>query len=190
MDTPNWWQELEMIPDVDDIQELAQKIRAYFKLPQWTSEIHGIENYYLALPAPHCLCGKDFLSLPDPRFPCPDLWEEQQKKTMAYAQALQCWAKRANLPVPGQPCLLVGSVLELHKMMEHYISFSDDNIFSSVALPERFFGSQTSVSRDVLPTFTDVPTKDAAAPIRGPLEESTPPWVPHEKWVRMEAPPN
>ena len=66
-----------MIPDVDDIQELAQKIQASFELPQWMNEVHSIENYYLAPAAPNCLCQKDFLSLPDLRFPCQDLWEEQ-----------------------------------------------------------------------------------------------------------------
>ena len=33
VNTPNWWQKLEMIPDVDGVQELAQMIWASFKLP-------------------------------------------------------------------------------------------------------------------------------------------------------------
>ena len=33
VDTPSWWQELEEIPEVDDTQELAQKIWASFELP-------------------------------------------------------------------------------------------------------------------------------------------------------------
>ena len=148
VDTPSWCQELEMIPDVDDIQELAQKIWASFELPQWMSKVHDIENYYLVQLAPNCLCQKDFLLPWDLRFPYQDLWEEQQKKTMAYTQALQCLAERANLPMPGQPCLLARSVLELHETMEWYVSFSDDTILGSVALLERFFGSQASVSRD------------------------------------------
>ena len=77
--------------------------------------------------------------------------EEQQKKSVAYTQALQCWAERANPPMPGQPCLLVESLLELCKMMEQYVSFSDDIILGIVALPEGFFGSQTS---------TDVPSEE------------------------------
>ena len=105
---------------------------------------------------------------------------------MAYAQALQCWAERVNPPMPGQPCLLAESVLELHKMMEQYVSFSDNIILGGVALPEKFFGSQTST----LSTSTDVPSKEVAIPIREPLEESTPPWVPQEKLARVEAPPN
>ena len=118
MDTPSWWWGLGKIPDVDDIWELAQKIWASFKLPQQMSEVHGVENYYLAPPAPNCLCQKNFLSPPDPRFPCWDLWQEQLKKTIAYTQALQYWAERANLPMPGQPHLLARSVLELCETME------------------------------------------------------------------------
>ena len=97
---------------------------------------------------------------------------------MAYAKALQCWAKRAKLPMLGQPCLLAGSILELQMMMEQYILFSDDIILGGVTLPEGFFGSQTSVSTDAPPT------------ISGALKESMLPQVPHEKWVKMEAPQN
>ena len=64
------------------------------------SEVYEDENYHLAPPVPKCLCQKDFL-LPHPRFPCHDIWEEQWKKTIAYAQALQYWAERANLPMLG-----------------------------------------------------------------------------------------
>ena len=81
---------------------------------------------------------------------------------MANAQALQCWAERANLPIPGQPCLLQESVPELHKRMEHYVSFSDDIVLGSVALPEGFFGSQTSTRRDALPTSSDVSSEEVA----------------------------
>ena len=151
VDIPNWWQELEMITDVDDVQD-AQKIWASFELLQWMSEVHNIENYYLAPLAPHCLYQKDFLSLPDLRFPCWDLWEEQQKKTIAYTEALQCWAERANLPVPGQPCLLAGSFLELCKMIECYFLFSDDIVLGSVALPEGFFGSESDLCFHRCPT--------------------------------------
>ena len=196
VDTPSWRWELGMIPNVDDIQELAQKIWASFKLPWQMSEIHGIENYYLAPLAPNCLHWKDYLLLPDPRFPCQDLWEEQLEKTVANTQALQCWAERANLSMPGQPCLLVRSVLKLCEMMEWYISFSNNIILGGVALPEGFFGSQTELTiyRDALPTFTIISSKEItmeeAAHIGGPLKESTTPQVLHEKWAKMEAPQN
>ena len=99
------------------------------------SKQHNIENYYLVPQAPHCIYWEDFLLLPDPRFPCQDLQEDQWKKTMAYAQALQY--------------LLAGSILELQKVMELYILFSDDIVLGGMALLEGFLGSQTSVSTDV-----------------------------------------
>ena len=194
VDTQRWWQELEMIPDVDDIQKLAQKIRASFQLPQQMSKVHNIQNCYLAPPIPNCLCQKDFLSPPDIRFPCWELWEEQWKKTVAYAQALQCWAKRANLPTLGQPSLLAESMLELHETMEQYVSFSNNIILGSVVLLEGFFRSQTSVSRDAPSASSNFPSKvvtmEETTPIGRPLEESTMPWVLHEKWAKMEAPLN
>ena len=46
VDMPNWWQELVGIPGINDFWELAQKIRAYFELPQVKSEAQGVENHY------------------------------------------------------------------------------------------------------------------------------------------------
>ena len=187
VDTPSWWWELGKIPDVDDVQELAQKIWTSFQLPKWMSEVHGIKNYYLAPLAPNCLCQKDFLLPPDPRFLCWDIWEEQLKKTITYAQALQYWAKMANPAMAGKPHLLARSILELCEMMGWYVSFCNDIVLDSVALLEGFFRNQMelTVSRDAPPASTNVPTKEVtmeeAAPIRGPLKEPTTPWVPHEK---------
>ena len=156
VDTPSWWRELEEILDIEDTQELAQKIWASFELPWWTNEVYGSENYHLPLPAPKCLHWKNFLPMPDPRFSCWDIWEEQQTKTITYAQALQYWAERANPPMLGQAHLLARSVLDLRKMMERYISFSDDTVLGSVALPEGFFSDKAKLttSTNVLPAST------------------------------------
>ena len=133
------------------------------------SKEHNVENYYLALLAPYCISQDDFLLLPDLRFPCQDLWEEQWEKTVAYTQALHYWAERANPPTLGQPCLLAGSILELQKVMELYILFSDDIILHSVALPEGFFRSQTSVSTDALSIPLTFHLKKYLHPLAGPL---------------------
>ena len=69
-------------------------------------------------------------------FACQDIRELQWEKMVAYAQALQFWAEKANLPTQGQPCLLVGSVVELWEEMKCYVSFSDEDIFSGMALLE------------------------------------------------------
>ena len=139
---PEWWQELAEIPEVDNYQELAWKIQASFEVPQQVSKLHDVENYYLAPPASPCLCWKDYLPPPNPQFPCQDIWEEQLEKTMAYAQALQFWVEKPNLPTPGQPYLLVGSVLELRAVMEPYISFPDDAILNGVTPPDGFWEDQ------------------------------------------------
>ena len=44
---------------------------------------------------------------------------------LAYTKALQFGAEKVNLPTQGQPCLLVGSVVELREEMKCYVSFTD-----------------------------------------------------------------
>ena len=51
VDTPSRWQELAGILEVSNFQEIAWKIWDSFKLPQWMSEIHDVENYSLAPPS-------------------------------------------------------------------------------------------------------------------------------------------
>ena len=111
-------------------------MQASFKLPQQISEQHGVENYHQTPPALLYICQKSFLPQPDPKFACWDIRELQLEKTVAYAQALQFWAEKANLPAQDQPLLLVGSVLELREEMKCYVSFPDEAVFSSMALPE------------------------------------------------------
>ena len=133
LDMPSCWQELAEITEIDDFWELAQKMQASFEFPQQMSKLHDIENYYLAPLAPKCLHQKDFLLLPDQKFPCWDIREEQLKKTVAYAQTLQSWLEKSNPSTPHQPCLLAGSILELREVMELYVIFCNDTIFGSVA---------------------------------------------------------
>ena len=99
--TPTCWWELLEILEVNNVQELAQKIRASFELPQWMSKIHDVENYYLAPLAPRCIWQKAFLLSLDPTFPCWGIREGQLQKTIAYVQALQYWVEKANLSMPG-----------------------------------------------------------------------------------------
>ena len=89
-----WWLELAKIPGVDNHQELAWNVWASFKIPQWISEWHGMENYHQAPLALLCICQKDFLPQPDPKFAFKDIRELQLEKTVAYAQALQFWVEK------------------------------------------------------------------------------------------------
>ena len=161
--------------EVNDIQELAQKIRASFELPWQISEIHDVKNYYLAPPAPRCIWWKAFLLPLDPTFPCQDIREGQLEKTIAYVQALQYWVEKANLPMPGQPHLLVRCILELREVMESYVSFSDDTVPDGVTSPEGSLEDVTGVAipRGTLPTSAGTPTKEEAAKEPAPPEVAT-----------------
>ena len=135
-ETSGWWQELAKVPGIDDHEKLACEVWSSFQLPWMTSKWHWVENYHQAQLAPLCLCQKSFLPLPDSKFTCWDIRELQWEKIVAYTKALQFWAQKANLPIEGQPCLLVGSVVELREEMKCYVSFTDEDIFSGMALPD------------------------------------------------------
>ena len=175
---PDWWLELAKISDMDDHQELARKVRASFKLPQQISEQHGMENYHQAPPALLCICQKDFLPQHDSNFSCQDIKESQLEKTVACAQALQFWAEKANLPTPGQACLLAGSVLELMEAMKCYISFPDDAVFDSVALPGESLTNQSTAPESTQPASTNSPIEEAA--VKAAKEEPAPTGRPPE----------
>ena len=85
----------------------------------------------------------------------------QHEKTVAYTRALQFWVEKANLPTGGKPCLLWGSVIELQKEMECYLSFSNEDVFKGMALQEE------------TPT---IPPKGATPHSTKP----TPSWHPHK----------
>ena len=173
--TPTWWQELLGILGVSNIQELAQKMRASFELPQWMSKIHDVKNYYLAPPAPRCIWQRAFLLPPDPMFPCQDIREGQSEKTVAYAQALQYWAEKANQPMPGQPHLLARCILELRRAMEPYIPFSDDAVLDGAASLEGSLEDLTRVTipRNVPLASTGTSTEEESAEEQAPTEVAT-----------------
>ena len=133
-DTPGWWQELAEVPGVDDHEKLAWEVQASFKLRQWISKWHQVENYHQAPLALLCLHWKSFLPLPNSKFPCQDIRELQQEKMLAYAKALQFWVEKANLPTQGQPHLLAGSIVELREEMKCYVSFTMTTSVGWVAL--------------------------------------------------------
>ena len=75
-------------------------------------------------------------------------------------------------------------------MMKKYVPFSEDEVFGSVALPEGFFGSKTSISTDAPLAPSDIPPEKEAVPIGRYPKESTLPWVQCGKQVKVEVPPN
>ena len=72
-ETPSWWQELTMVPEVDDYEKLAHEVWVSFWLLKRASEQRGVENNHQAPPALPCLCQKNFLPPPDSIFTCQDI---------------------------------------------------------------------------------------------------------------------
>ena len=79
------------------LKRLAHKICASFEIPWVRSKALRVYNNFTLPPAPKCLQRKMFLPVPNPHLPCQDYCLQQPLRTLAYAQALQYWAEKANL---------------------------------------------------------------------------------------------
>ena len=66
------------------------------------------------------------------QFSSQDIWLTQPQKTLAYGKALQYWAEKAQLPIPGNPCQLAESMLELWWMMAPLTMFMDEEVLEDV----------------------------------------------------------
>ena len=82
---------------------------------------------------------------------------------VSYAQALQFWAEKVNLPTEGKSHLLAGSVVELWEEMKCYISFSDEDVFKGIALPEEapIIPPKDVIIEGAMPTTADPPATEA-----------------------------
>ena len=126
-------------------------MQASFKLPWKISKQHGVENYHQALAAPPYICQKTFLPQPDPNLPPRILGSCSWRRWLPMPKPSSFEWKETNLPTLGQPHLLAWSLLEQTEEMKHYISFPDEAIFSSMALPG---GSLTTWSEETTPKNT------------------------------------
>ena len=176
--TPSWWQELTVVLGVDDYKKLACEVWASFQFPKRASELCLVRNDHQAPLALPCLHWKSFLPPPDSIFACQDIQEIPHEKMVAYAQALQFWAEKVNLPTEGKPCLLVGSMIELQEEMECYLSFSDKDVFKGVAPPEEtsIIPPEEVTPQSTQPTPASTPVKEAAVDMAvEPAAEKRPP---------------
>ena len=83
-----------------------------------------------------CVFGERFMLPANTIHASRDVCEIPQEKTVAYAQALQHWVEKTDLPAGGKPCLLALSIRELRKELGSYLSFSDEEVFRGLELPE------------------------------------------------------
>ena len=95
-----------------------------------------VSNNYSSPPTLKCIGRKAFLLIPDPRIPCQDYREGQPQKTLAFVQALQYWAKKANLPKSDKLCLLVRCIHELRQATRPFFTFTDGAVFEGTTLKQ------------------------------------------------------
>ena len=76
-----------------------------------------------------------------------------------YARALQYVVEENNLPKRDQPCLLVESIVELRREVGFYLSFTDEEVFWGIDLPQEERSSPsvpTTLTADA-PGITNTP---------------------------------
>ena len=156
--TPSWWMELSTIPGEDDTRKLARQVRASFGLPWQLQELDAGRTTLQAPPALPCLCQQRFMLPADSIFASWDIREVPREKVVAYARALQYWAEQNDPPTGGEPHLLAKSVLELREEVKWYLTFTDEEVFQGVAIPEaEGEKSSTTSSPTDVPKMPPVP---------------------------------
>ena len=85
---------------------------------------------YMALPIPHCLKCNHHLPPSDTRSSAQDYHLKQPEMTLAYAKALQHWAKVAKPPPSGESCQLEECIKELRRCVELLTTFTDGEVLA------------------------------------------------------------
>ena len=116
------------VPSLMDVQEFVRQVQALFQLPKVNRCTQGVDNDYLALPAPQSLDHDQFLPAANMRFDRQDYNMRQCQKTLAYTKALQYWAEKAQLPPPGEPCQMVENMIELWQAMKPLTTFTNAEV--------------------------------------------------------------
>ena len=148
---PNWWAELSTVPE-ENTGRLAWEVRASFQLPRHMHELDPREAPFHAPPAPPSLHQQRFMPPIISAFVCWDIWEIPREKTVMYTLTLQCIMEENYPPKMDQPCLLVESIVELRREVGFYLSFTDEEVFQGIDLPQEERSS---------PSVPTTPTADA-----------------------------
>ena len=130
--------ELSTVPGEDNTRELTRQVRASLGLPWQLWELDAERATLQDPPALPCLCLQTFMLLPDSIFTSQDIREVPREKVVAYARALQYWAEQNDLPTGGEPHLLVKGMLELREEVEWYLTFTNEEVFQGVSIPEAY----------------------------------------------------
>ena len=190
---PDWWRELVTIPNAGDLKKLVCKICASFEVPQIRCKALKDPGRLSFTPAPKCIQRKMFLPVANSHLPCQEYQLKQPWRTLAYAQALQYWAEKANQLVPNEPWYLVMCVHELRWLMNPYMTFTNCDIFQGLTheIPEETEVEGAMQPNPIKPSLADglatlmiIPS----APEDGSAALITTPAIPMEESVVLVTP--
>ena len=102
-------------------------------MPKVRCHAEKMKNDYLVLPGPYCIERDVFLPFNTMKFGGQDYCMKQPQKTLVYTKALQFWAEKAQLPMPGKPHQLAELVWELREAMEPLTTFTDEEVLGNNA---------------------------------------------------------
>ena len=194
--TPNWWAELSTVPGEDETRRLAQEVRALFQLPRQMHELEPKEAPFQAPPVPLCLHLWRFMLPVMSIYTSRDIREIPQEKVIMYARALQHFVEQNNPPKRNERCLLVESIMELRRGINFYLSFTDEEVFRGMDLPEKEeSGPMVPATADITPVANIAGTTKVpeVQPILKPMPEKKAPmyagWekVLHPSWLVLAA---
>ena len=113
---------------MEEPKRLAWRIHASFSIPAVRCKVFPGQGYTAPL-APKCLTRNLFL--PD-NLSYQDIPQQSFLLTVAYAQGLQYWAEKFNLPASLDFCPLVRSILELKESVKEHVIFSKQDIIQGL----------------------------------------------------------
>ena len=118
--TPTWWTELKAILQIRNPQELAQKIRVSFYIPEVRMR-NLQEPEYTVPPTLRSLDRNAFL--PD-ELSYQDMQQQPALLMIAHARSLQYWAEKQSLPRSQNLHPLAESIIELWQAVKEYVTFN------------------------------------------------------------------
>ena len=149
---------------------LAREVRALFQLPRCMHELDPKEALFHAPLAPPSLHWQRFMPPAHICLCLPGHPGNSQGEDHCICPGLTVHHAEENSPPKrDQPCLLVESIVELRREVGLYPSFTDEEVFQAVELPQE---ERSSLSVPTTPTV-DV-TGDIDTPEMPPISEAAP----------------
>ena len=122
--SPMWWEELGAILGIEDWHKFAWKIRASFYVQEvWLRA--SLEQGYTMPLAPQSLNRSAFCL---ERLTYQDVRQQPALLTIAYAQCLQHWVEKHNLPKNPDFCPWAESIRGLQQTVQEFVAISYQDV--------------------------------------------------------------